>query len=146
MDEKKLTDMSVEEFQDALADLRRTNQQQADYAKRAWVMSLVSTIAVLIVAIFILAYGAFLIPKVNKLLADTQTSLENVEMITSEIAEIDFEGLVDDVGGLVTATEKDLAKTMEKIEEIDIKQLNQAIKDLSDVIQPLANFFNRFNY
>jgi len=144
MEEKKLADMSIDELRDALADLRKSNQQQADYAKRAWTMSLISTIAVIIVMIFILAYGAFLMPKIDALLEQAQTSIENIEQITEELATLDFEGLMDGVGGLVTSTEKDLEFTMEKIDAIDIEQLNQAIKDLSDIIQPLANFFNKF--
>jgi len=144
MEDKMISDMSVEELRDALADLRKTNQQQADYARKTWVMSLISTIAVLIVAVCILAYGAFLMPKVNRMLNEAESSLENIEDVTAQLKNVDFEGLMGDVGGLVTATEKDLAATMKKIDDIDIDHLNQAIKDLSDVIQPLANFFNRF--
>ncbi len=144
MEDKMISDMSVEELRDALADLRKTNQQQADYARKTWVMSLISTIAVLIVAVCILAYGAFLMPKVSRMLNEAESSLENIEDVTAQLKNVDFEGLMGDVGGLVTATEKDLAATMKKIDDIDIDHLNQAIKDLSDVIQPLANFFNRF--
>lgn len=146
MEEKKLQDISAEEFRDMLEDLRKSNQEQADYAKRAWIMSLISTIAVMIVAVFIIVYGAFLMPKVNRMLAEAETSLQNIETITNEVAKVDFEGLIDDVGGLVTTTEKDLEKTMEKIDAIDFEELNQAIKDLGDVIEPLANFFNGFGF
>lgn len=142
IDEGGIMDMSADEFREILADLRKTNQEQADYAKRAWIMSLISTIAVLIVALFIMLYGAFLMPKVNSLLNEAQISLTNVTEITDKLSKVDFEGLIDDVGGLVTATEKDLGRTMEKIEEIDFKGLNRSIGDLGDVIEPLAGFFN----
>lgn len=146
MDEKKLVDLSAEEFRDAIADLRKTNQEQADYAKRAWIMSLISTIAVLIVAVFVLVYGAYLMPKVNRILDDAEESLTNIQTISEELVKADYEGIIGDVGGLVTTTEESLNTTMKKIDEINIKQLNQAIKDLSDVIQPLANFFNTFHF
>lgn len=140
-DESGIMDMSADEFREILADLRKTNQEQADYAKRAWIMSLISTVAVLIVALFILLYGAFMIPQINSLLNEAQISLNNVAEITNEISKVDFEGLIDDVGGLVTTTEKDLEKTMSKIEELDIDDLNKGIKNLSDVIEPLSDFF-----
>lgn len=146
MEEKKLVDLSAEEFRDAIADLRKTNQEQADYAKRAWIMSLISTIAVLIVAVFVLVYGAYLMPKVNRILDDAEESLTNIQTISEELVKADYEGIIGDVGGLVTTTEESLNTTMKKIDEINIKQLNQAIKDLSDVIQPLANFFNTFHF
>ena len=142
IDEGGIMDMSADEFREILADLRKTNQEQADYAKRAWIMSLISTIAVLIVALFIMLYGAFLMPKVNSLLDEAQISLTNVTEITDKLSKVDFEGLIDDVGGLVITTEKDLGITMKKIDEIDFKGLNRSIGDLGDVIEPLAKFFN----
>ena len=142
IDEGGIMDMSADEFREILADLRKTNQEQADYAKRAWIMSLISTIAVLIVALFIMLYGAFLMPKVNSLLNEAQISLTNVTEITDKLSKVDFEGLIDDVGGLVITTEKDLGITMKKIDEIDFKGLNRSIGDLGDVIEPLAKFFN----
>jgi hypothetical protein len=33
---------------------------------------------------------------------------------------------------------------MEKIEAIDIDGLNTAIQNLSDAVEPFANFFNKF--
>ena len=142
IDEGGIMDMSADEFREILADLRKTNQEQADYAKRAWIMSLISTIAVLIVALFIMLYGAFLMPKVNSLLNEAQIGLTNVSQITDKLSKVDFEGLIDDVGGLVITTEKDLGITMKKIDEIDFKGLNRSIGDLGDVIEPLAKFFN----
>lgn len=144
MDDRKLADISADEFRDMLEDLRKSNQEQADYAKRAWIMSLISTIAVIVVAVFILVYGAFLMPKVNRMLAEAETSIQNIEQITNKVAKVDFEGLIGDVGSLVTTTEKDLESTMKQIEKIDFEQLNNAIQDLSDVVQPLANFFKGF--
>ena len=142
VDEGGIMDMSADEFREILADLRKTNQEQADYAKRAWIMSLISTIAVLIVALFILLYGAFLMPKINSLLNEAQIGLTNVTEITDKLSKVDFEGLIDDVGELVITTEKDLGITMKKIDEIDFKGLNRSIGDLGDVIEPLAKFFN----
>lgn len=146
MEDKKLQDISAEEFRDMLADLRKSNQEQADYAKRAWIMSLISTIAVMIVAVFIVVYGAFLMPKVNRMLAQAESSLANIQKITEEVASVDFEGLIDDVGGLVATTEEDLGVTMRKIEDIDFEQLNKAIRDLSNVIEPMANFFKDLGF
>lgn len=146
MEDKKLQDISAEEFRDMLADLRKSNQEQADYAKRAWIMSLISTIAVMIVAVFIVVYGAFLMPKVNRMLAQAESSLANIQKITEEVASVDFEGLISDVGGLVETTEEDLNVTMRKIEGINFEQLNKAIEDLSNVIEPMAYFFKGLGF
>lgn len=33
---------------------------------------------------------------------------------------------------------------MKKIEAVDFENLNKAIKDLGDVVEPFANFFGKF--
>ncbi len=141
MDDKKLLEMSEEEFRETLAELNKANREQADYAKRTWILSMISTISIVIVAAFIMIYCTFLIPKVNKLLNVAQASLENIEKVSEELSEADIDGLVAEVGDLIGETEKDLALTMEKIDSLDIEELNRAIRNLSDVIEPLAEFF-----
>ena len=41
-------------------------------------------------------------------------------------------------------SQKNIGDAMKKINDIDIDGLNAAIKNLSDVVEPFANFFNRF--
>ena len=142
--EKTLEGISLEEFRADMEDLKKSNLDQAIYAKRQYHQTLISTIAVLIVCAAIIFAGLTLLPKINTLLDNAITSLENVNQISQEISKIDFEGLMDDVGGLVTTTEKDLAVTMEKLNSIDFEGLNKGIENLSAVIEPLAKFFGAF--
>lgn len=142
MEEKKMLEMSEQEFRDILEDLEKSNREQADYAKKTWIMTLISTISILVVVVFLLIYCTFLIPRINNMLNQAQVSLDNIAEISADISALDFEGLMGEVGGLVTTTEKDLNKTMEKIDEINIEDLNKSIKSLGDVIEPLADFFN----
>ena len=142
--EKTLEGISLEEFRADMEDLKKSNLDQAIYAKRQYHQTLISTIALLIVCAAIIFAGLTLLPKINTLLDNAITSLENVNQISQEISKIDFEGLMDDVGGLVTTTEKDLAVTMEKLNSIDFEGLNKGIENLSAVIEPLAKFFGAF--
>ena len=144
--QEKLTDITVEEFRSDMADLRKTNQEQADYAKRAWIMSLISTICVVIVCICIIGAGIVMLPKVTKMLDDAQVSLNNVNKITTELSQTDFDKMIKDVGELVDTTQDGVTSAMGKLESVDIEQLNEAIKDLTDVVEPLASFFNKFKY
>ena len=141
MEEKKISEMNIVEFQDALEDLKKSNRDQADYEKRIWILTMISTISIVIVALFIIIYCSFLIPKVNNLLNVAQTSLENIEKVSEELSDADIDGLIVEVGGLVGTTQEDLGLAMEKIDELNIEELNRAIKNLSDVIEPLAQFF-----
>lgn len=141
MDDKRISEMSEDEFRETLAELTKSNREQADYAKRTWILTMISTISIVIVALFIIIYCTFLIPKINNLLAVAQTSLGNIEKVSKELSDADLDGLIVDVSDLIKTTEDDLALTMEKIDELNIEELNRAIRNLSDVIEPLAEFF-----
>ena len=45
----------------------------------------------------------------------------------------------------MSLTKSDMELAVEKINAIDIETLNQAIRDFSDVVEPLAKFFNIFD-
>lgn len=141
MDDKKLLEMSEEEFREALAELNIANREQADYAKKTWILTMISTISIVIVALFIIIYCTFLIPKINKLLNQAQVSVDNIADLSQKLTDSNLDGIIEDVGGLVTTTEKDLELTMKKIDELNIEELNRGISNLSDVIEPLAEFF-----
>ena len=70
--------------------------------------------------------------------------LINLETVTNQIAEVDFGAMVKNVDDLVVTSQAGVEQAMDQISAIDFKTLNQAIKDLSDVVAPLAKFFNVF--
>ena len=47
--------------------------------------------------------------------------------------------------GLVGQSSRALQQTTDKISRMDIESLNSAIRDLGAVVEPLADFFGRFN-
>lgn len=55
----------------------------------------------------------------------------------------DIQGLFDP-DGLVGQSSEALGQATEKISRMDIDSLNAAIKDLGDVVEPLAGFFGKF--
>ena len=51
--------------------------------------------------------------------------------------------MTENVNGVVTDNTQAVSDALEEINSIDIEQLNQAINDLSSVVRPLAQLFNR---
>ena len=137
----KLSDVSVEEFREIMEDLRKSNQEQADYAKRTWIISLIAAIAIFLAAAGIMVSVAMFMPRLNKMLDEVEVSLENIETITSDVAAMDLDTLMGDVSELVTSTEDSLAQAMKKIDAIDVEGLNSAVEDLNAVTNELALFF-----
>lgn len=71
--------------------------------------------------------------------------LTNLEEATKELAQADLAGMVENVDTLATTSQSAVEHATEKLDTIDLDTLNKAIKDLADVVEPLARFFNVFN-
>jgi uncharacterized protein YoxC len=71
--------------------------------------------------------------------------LTNLEEVTQELAQTDLAGMVENVDTLATTSQSAVEHATEKLDTIDLDTLNKAIKDLADVVEPLARFFNVFN-
>ena len=54
--------------------------------------------------------------------------------------------LVDNVDNLIATSQTSIEQTMEKVNAIDFETLNKAIKDLSDVIEPLVKVVKRLPF
>lgn len=87
------------------------------------------------------------------LIQQVSVTVENVDgalaQVTQTLTEADkallgIQSMFDE-DGLMNQTEDALTQVMEKLESMDIESLNRAIRDLGDVVEPLAEFFNRFH-
>ena len=133
MEEKK-------ELQEWMDRLEKFNHQQAKYAKLQCLFTLVA--AVCCVSLFVLVY--IKLPAMQEVVVTMETVLENLKTVTNQLAGVDLETMVKNVDDLVVTSQAGVEQAMDQLSAIDFKTLNQAIKDLSDVVAPLAKFFNVF--
>ena len=98
------------------------------------------------------------VPQIQNVAQQAEVVLTNLESVTEELASLDLENMVENINALVSASQEgveaatdgvkaamDGVKTAtDKLGQIDLNTLNQAIKDLSDVVEPLAKLANRF--
>lgn len=147
----------MDENKEMLQLLQKMNENSR--RQTLWMMILCALLAVTAVfCLVIFANVGKLVPQLDTAIAQMQTVLTDVETVTGELADADLEGmvsnvddLVTDVDGLlgnvdtlVTTGQDSLEQTMEKLNAIDFETLNKAIQNLSDVIEPIAKFFNSF--
>lgn len=138
------TAMENQAFRELMARIESSNAGQEKYAKKQYRMSQITALAsVVILAVVIYTCSVF-IPKVNVTYENMQLIMEDMKVITSELAESDLDQMIADVDQLAVDSQKSINEAMQKINEIDIDGLNAAIKNLSDVVEPFAAFFNRF--
>ena len=127
--------------------LEKTNRQQAMFARIQCIFSVVAAVCCLLLLLTV----AKIVPDIRDLSAEisgiaaqAETVLTNLETVSDELAAADLEGLVTDVDTLVTASQEGVESAIEKLNTIDIQTLNKAIKDLADLVEPLARVANIF--
>lgn len=128
------------------SELHETTRNDHEfYAKKQYHMSQITAAASIIILAITLYAAVTILPKVNTTFQNLETVMSDLEIITSDLASADLEQMIGNVDHLVTSSEKSIQDALNQVNSIDITNLNKAIKDLSDVIAPLAKFFNVFN-
>jgi len=98
--------------------------------------------------VVLLVGGLLAAPKILSLMQRMETLSEEAEVllmqmenVTASLSEIDMVSMVEDVDSLVQVSQQGVEEAIDKISALDIENLNTAISNLSDVIEPLSNFF-----
>lgn len=147
--------MNVEELKAWMTQMEKTNKAQKRYAAlQCWfsLLTCLFTGAFLVVAIVLGVWavpkGLDVIKRTDAVLTKMETSvdntvviIDNLEKITSELADANLVEMLDQVNVVVTDSQKGIKEAMEKVEAIDIEKMNQGISDLCSVIAPLAKLF-----
>lgn len=132
-----------------LERIEKNNRKQLVYAR----LQAFFTILTAAVCILLLVFGAKTLPQLQETVAQAQAVLSNLESVTDALAKSDLtaiaksiNALVENVDGLVQITENGVVDAVGKINNIDFDALNDAISDLSAVVEPVAKFFKTFKF
>lgn len=82
--------------------------------------------------------------QVNNMTGQAEIIMDNMETVTQTLADADLGGMVENVNTLTTDSQSAVTEAIEKLDAIDIDTLNKAIRDLSDVVEPLAKVSHFF--
>ena len=136
--------MENQSFRDLMARIESSNAGQEKYARKQYRMSQITALASVIVLAVVLYTASVLIPRVNVTFQNMELIMEDMKVISSELAEADLSGLIQNVDRLAVSSQENIDTAMEKLNTIDIDGLNEAIRNLSEVVEPFAEFFGRF--
>ena len=140
----------MEENKETLELLRKIEKNNriqiySGYVRTGLMLVCAVCMAVLVVMVF------RLMPQINEILAQAQhafnqvgTVLDYLEQTSYQLSQVDLQGMVSNVDGLVTTGQQSLEASMEKLNGVDFEALNKAIKDLAAVIEPLAKMTKVF--
>ena len=140
---KKLEDMTDRELMIELIE----SQRKDALGQKITAVGTVALFAAVLVALVIL------VPRVITLLNDVNVAVKNADTMIAQIqgsiteldtAVADIDQMVTNANDLVVTNTDSLNDAVQKINNINFEELNKAISDFSDTVEPLANFFNKF--
>lgn len=140
----------MEENKETLELLRKIERSSRIQIYSGYVRTgLMLVCAVCMAALVVMVFR--LMPQINEILAQAQhafnqvgTVLDYLEQTSYQLSQVDLQGMVSNVDGLVTTGQQSLEASMEKLNGVDFEALNKAIKDLAAVIEPLAKMTKVF--
>ena len=120
------------ELQLILERLEKNSRKQLHHAR---IQSLFSIVCALLCGLLLQ-----FIPQLEGLVTQAEILLQDLDTVTKELAKLDLSTMVENINGLVITSQSGVEEALGKINEIDFDTLNQAVKDLSNVVKPLADF------
>ena len=127
------------ELQLILERLEKNSRKQLHHAR---IQSLFSIVCALLCGLLLMKVLQF-IPQLEGLVAQAEILLRDLDTVTKELAKLDLSTMVENINGLVITSQSGVEEALGKINEIDLDTLNQAVKDLSNVVKPLADFVKK---
>lgn len=121
-------------------------KKQVFYARISAICGGILTMAVVIALLILVPSLLKTIHQVNgvaaeaeETLAQAQDALAGVDEMTDAVT-----SMSENMDTFVTENAVSIEQVMKKLEAIDFEGLNGAIKDLGDVVEPMAKFFGKF--
>lgn len=129
-----------------LEELVNNSQKQLFYERVRTVAALVIAVSIVMGIVLVVPKALVTVQKANDIMEQASETIilanAAIESVTSMSKSITTMG--DNMDTFITDNSETMTEVMEKIEGIDFEGLNSAIKDLGDVVEPLANFFGKF--
>lgn len=125
---------------DLLIKMETNSRKQLVYSRIQCAFCLIAAACCAVLLLTVLK----LVPQLQALTEQADIVMTNLETVTEELTKLDLEAMVENIDSLVGTSQGAVSSAIEKLEQVDIDTLNEAISDLSDVIEPLAKIANRF--
>ncbi len=122
-----------------LSELVKNSRKQLFYARVRTLASIVIAAAVVICLVILMPVVLNTMSQVNGIMSQASETIVIADSAIESITE-----MCENMDTFITENAESVETVMKEIGSVDFKGLNDAIKDLGDVIEPLAKFFNRF--
>ena len=129
-------------------EIKNENEEQMKYLKKQLNTMKLLMVCLAGILVLLVVSAAVVVPRIVETLQTVNTAVDTlstttVDTVTGTIAVVEEVFLA--LNGFMDESSTGIATAIEKLNSIDIDSLNKSIKDLGEVVDPLADFFGRFH-
>lgn len=108
--------LNEEDFKAMMERIEASNAGQEKYAKKQYRMSQITALCSILVLIIVIYAAVTLIPKANTTFQNLNLIMEDLDTITSDLAEADLGGMISDIDHLVSSSEDSVPERLRSAE------------------------------
>ena len=129
-----------------LAKLLENSEKQLFYSRIRSIAAVVTALCILCALVMVVPALLRTAAGADAVIAQASSSITLADEAITDV--IEMSGAITEMGlsmdDFIAENAEAVSSLMKEIETIDFEGLNKAIKDLGDVVEPFAKFFNRF--
>ena len=129
-----------------LAKLLENSEKQLFYSRIRSIAAVVTALCILCALVMVVPALLRTAAGADAVIAQASSSITHADEAITDV--IEMSGAITETGlsmdDFIAENAEAVSSLMKEIEAIDFEGLNKAIKDLGDVVEPFAKFFNRF--
>lgn len=130
----------MESNQILLEKIEKHTRKQAALTRFIAILCAVAMICMLVMTVCIVGAAG----QIVKLTEDAGFVLDNLSSVSWELANADIGTMLENMGALAADSQTIVSEAMKKLDAMDVEALNSAIRDLADIVEPLAKVSNFF--
>ena len=119
--------------------LEESARVQQHCAKRQTLLMTIAAAA----CVGILLLVGILFSQMQPVVQSLSTAAQDLTALSQQLAQVDIQSTVNGLNETMASAQQSLTRGAAKLEQLDIETLNAAIRDLSEVVSPLARLFGR---
>lgn len=132
--------------EELLKNLVQTTKKQLFYLKLNAIISCGVAVVLIICLLVFVPSVVRTVNQANEVMAQASETIVLADSAIESVTEMSqaITTMGNNMDTFISDNAQSVQQVMKKLDEIDFEGLNSAIKDLGDVVEPLANFFGRF--
>lgn len=137
---------NTETKEELLEKIAEQSKKQVFYARISAICTGILALAIVISLLILVPSVTKTIHQANSAITEVEETLEQAQDALAGVDEMTsaVTSMSENMDTFVTENAVSIEQVMKKLEAIDFEGLNSAIKDLGDVVEPMAKFFGKF--